>query len=96
MGGGGDGGGGLGGGGDGGGGRGGGEGLGGGLGGSGDGGGGLGGGGLGGAMTKSQGPMTATGFTPFEARTVILVSLKWPNTVGVPDRKHLRVDSRHA
>ena len=44
-------------------------------------------------MTKSQGPMTATGFTPFESRTVILVSLKWPDTVGVPDRKHLHKHS---
>ena len=44
-------------------------------------------------MTKSQGPMTATGLMPFESRTVILVSLKWPNTVGVPDRKHLRTHS---
>ena len=90
LGGGGDGGGGLGGGGDGGGGLGGGDGLGGGLGGGGDGGGGLGGGGLGGAMTKSQGPITATKLMPFGSRTVIFVSLKWPDTVGVPDRKHLQ------
>ena len=41
-------------------------------------------------MTKSHGPMTATGTTPFESRTVILVSLKRPNTKGVPERKHLR------
>ena len=47
-------------------------------------------------MTKSQGPMTATGFTPFESRTVILVSLKCPKTVGVPDRKHLRAMSTAA
>ena len=81
----GDGGGGLGGGGDGGGGLGGG-----GDGGGGDSGGGLGGGGLGGAMTKSQGPITATTLMPFGSRTVIFVSVKWPDTVGVPDRKHLK------